>query len=86
MIRAMDLKTYWTQLDKDGRIRMAEECGTTPGHLRNVVYGKPCGETLAMSIDLFTRGEVSCEEMRSDLIVLWSHLRTSSPVSKGIGV
>lgn len=75
----MDLKTYFINLPIPDRVRMAEACETTLGHLRNVAYGKLCGEDLAMNIEMFSAGAVTCEELRPDLADQWAYLRNSRP-------
>ena len=69
----MDLKTYFLSLKADARADLAARCGTTLGHLRNVAYGRVCGESLAINLERESGGLVSCEEMRPD--VDWAFLR-----------
>ena len=75
----MDIRTFYLSLTIDQRDDMARSCGTTPGHLRNVAYGRQPGETLTMDIDRFTNGVVSCEELRPDLADRWAYLRATPP-------
>jgi DNA-binding transcriptional regulator YdaS (Cro superfamily) len=76
----MDLRTLWLSMSFDARQTFAERCGTSFGHLRNVVYGKPCAEKLAIAIDRETQGAIRCEDLRPD--VDWAYLRFN-PVSVG---
>lgn len=69
----MDIKTYWLSLKPRDREAFAERCGTTLGHLRNVAYGRLCGEGLAIAIERESSGAVRCEELRQD--VDWAYLR-----------
>lgn len=46
------LKTHLAPLSKDEREAFANRCGTTLGHLNNVMYGvRPCATDLAVSIE-----------------------------------
>lgn len=73
----MDIRSHYLSLSAHEREAMASACQTTLGHLRNVAYGKACGETLAMNIDRYTAGKVTCEELRPDLAEQWAFLRNS---------
>lgn len=68
-------KTYWLSIPVPDRKRFADHCKTTESHLRNVAYGKTCGEDLAMHIEIATGGQVTCEELRPDLADQWAYLR-----------
>lgn len=49
---AMDLKSFLAPLTPEQREAFARKCGTTPGHLRNVMYGdRPCATDLAVLIE-----------------------------------
>jgi DNA-binding transcriptional regulator YdaS (Cro superfamily) len=62
------LKAYLATLPPQDRIDLAERCGTTMGHLRNVSYGdRPASEGLAAAIERESAGAVKCEEMRPDV-------------------
>lgn len=77
-MRIMELRNYLTSLKENGRrIDFATRCKTSIGHLRNVSYGKLCGEDLAMRIDQESGGLVTVEELRPDLYPQWSYLRHS---------
>lgn len=70
----MDLKTYLSTLTLKERDALADKCGTSAGHLRNVSYGyRSCGESLAIALERESGGSVTCEELRPD--VDWSVLR-----------
>jgi len=63
----MDLKTYLSNLPEPEREPFAKKCGTTAGHLRNVMYGyKPCAPEYAVAIEKETGGAVSRQELRPD--------------------
>ena len=81
IIRRVDLKSYWDRLDIPQRKALAERCGTTFGHLRNVAYGyKPASESLAINLDRETGGQVPCETVRPD--VDWAYLRSRPAVKE----
>jgi hypothetical protein len=69
----MDLKTYYLSMPMRLRDKFATRCETTLGHLRNVAYGRICGEKLAIAIERESNGVVRCESLRPD--VDWSYLR-----------
>lgn len=71
----MDLKTYLSNLSSEAREALAFKCETTYPHMRNVAYGKTCGEDLAMRIEAATGGAVTCEDLRPDLAEQWTYLR-----------
>lgn len=77
----MNLRTFYSKLTVSQREEMVVACDTTVGHLRNVAYGKTCGEALAMKIESFTNGIVTCEELRPDLIEQWAYLRNTPPAA-----
>lgn len=69
----MDLKTYLNTLEISARADFAARCGTSVGHLRNIGYGKICGEKLAVDIERESGRRVVCETLRPD--VDWQFLR-----------
>ena len=71
----MDFKKYLFSLDMADRQLFADRCDTTVGHLRNVAYGRTCGEKLAVDIERESNGAVRCEDLRPD--VEWAYLRAS---------
>lgn len=80
ILRGMkEFKEYFVGLEPGERALLAKRCKTSVGHLRNVAYGKTCGESLAIAIDRESRGTVRCESLRPD--VDWAYLRgTASTV------
>lgn len=77
----MEFRKYFYGLPVDEREAFATSCETTVGHLRNVAYGKTCGEKLAIAIERTSKGTVRCEEMRPD--VDWAYLRNSPAPAAG---
>lgn len=48
----MDIKTFYSPLSIDERDSFATRCGTSRGHLQNVMYGqRPCAPELAVAIE-----------------------------------
>lgn len=72
----MDLKTFLRSLpNDDAREQFAVACETTPGHLRNVCYGKSCGPALAVAIERETGKKVRRWELRAeDWHLIWPEL------------
>jgi DNA-binding transcriptional regulator YdaS (Cro superfamily) len=72
----MDLKTYLASLPEPEREPFAKKCGTTLGHLRNVMYGyKPCAPEYAVAIERLSGGVVTREKLRpSDYWLYWPDL------------
>lgn len=64
----MKLSDYVKALPgEDARKGFAVRCGTTPGHMRNVMYGsKTCGVTLAVAIERETGNAVTRRELCPD--------------------
>lgn len=69
----MQLKDFYLSMTADQRDDFARRCGTTLGQVRNVAYGRNCGEALAISIERESQGVVRCEDLRPD--VDWAYLR-----------
>lgn len=62
------------------RKALAERCGTTEAHMRNVAYGKPCSPELAAAIERETSGQVTRPEMRpADWHKIWPELHAVYP-------
>lgn len=77
----MQLKDFYLSMNAEQREDFAKRCGTTLGQVRNVAYGRNCGEALAISIERESHGAVRCEELRPD--VDWAYLRgTDCPSNK----
>lgn len=72
----MEFKPYFLSIPTAERAAFAARCGTSSAHLRNIAYGKTCGEALAIAIDRESGGQVTAEELRPD--VDWAHLRGKS--------
>jgi len=54
----------------------AAQCGTTGGHLRNVMYGKTCAPALATALEDYSGGRVTRRGMRpDDYADIWPDLR-----------
>lgn len=63
----MDLKPYISNMPEPDRELFAKKCGTTLGHMRNVMYRyKPCAPELAVAIWKESNGAVTREELRPD--------------------
>lgn len=63
----MDLKTYLLNLDVPERDGFAVRCGTTRGHLQNVMNGhRPCAPGLAVAIERESKKKVTRQELRPD--------------------
>ena len=77
-MRCMNLKQHFSGLSPDGRDRFANDCKTTMGHLRNVMYGyRPCSAELASAIERVSGGLVKRQIMRpNDWRDIWPELAT----------
>ena len=69
----MSFKTFYIQMAIEQRQAFAERCETSLGQIRNVAYGRLCGEKLAIAIERESQGAVRCEDLRPD--VDWAYLR-----------
>lgn len=80
----MDLKKFLTTKTMDERERLAIDCGTTWGHLRNVMYGlRPCSPELASALELNTRSAITRQDLRpDDWQRIWPELVKASKRSK----
>ena len=76
----MSLKEFYLSMPIEQRECFAARCGTTLGQLRNVAYGRQCGEALAINIERESLGAVRCEDLRPD--VDWGYLRGTVPVDQ----
>lgn len=71
----MDLKTYLSSMPRSERDAFAVKCDTTPGHMRNVMYGvKSCATDLAVRIERESGGHVTRPELRDDWRDHWPEL------------
>lgn len=74
------LKTYLRALpDEEARADFAASCGTTLGHLRNVMYGiKPANPQVCVAIEQVTHKKVTRRDMRpEDWHLIWPELVTA---------
>jgi len=71
-----ELKRYLRDLaDEEERKAFAVRCGTSLGHMRNVIYGKPCSPELAAAIDVESGATVRRWHMRpADWHRIWPEL------------
>lgn len=71
-----ELKRYLRGLaDDDARKAFAARCGTSLGHMRNVIYGKTCSPELAAAIDTHSGAQVRRWHMRpADWHRIWPEL------------
>lgn len=61
----MELKAYLSPLNTQEREEFAARCGTTRGHLQNVMYGvRPCATDLAVAIERESGNAVRRWELR----------------------
>lgn len=64
---AVDLKTFLSNLGVAEREAVALDCGTTLGHLQNIVYGlRTCSPVLAVALEKATYGAVTRRDLRPD--------------------
>lgn len=58
-----EIKAYLKSLpDEPTREAFAVRCGSTIGHLRNVMYGlRTCAEELAVALERESEGKLPCE-------------------------
>ena len=71
----MELKNYLGQMPTDQRDAFAMRCGTTMGHLRNVMYGyKSCATDLAVCIERESGLLVRRWDLRPDWANHWPEL------------
>ena len=76
----MDLKSYMHEMTPDDRYTFAIACGTTLGHMRNVMYGqKTCATDLAVQIEKNSGKRVTRQELRSDWADHWPELIEVAP-------
>lgn len=72
----MDLKTFLSPMAAQARDEFAVRCGTTRGHLQNVMYGiKSCATDLAVAIERESGHKVNRWDLRpSDWHKHWPEL------------
>lgn len=76
IFRHMDFRTYFFRMTVAARADFARRCNTSSGHLRNIAYGKPCGEDLAICIDRESGGVITVEVLCPG--VDWAYIRGSA--------
>ena len=70
----MELLTFLAGMSLAEREKLASQCDTSVGHLRNIAYGyRTCSVPLASAIKKARGGTVRCERLRAD--VAGAHLR-----------
>ena len=70
----MNLKKYLMALSPTERSEFARRCGTTIGHLSNVMNGhKPCSPELAVAIERESGGDIRGEGLTQKLD--WAYIR-----------
>lgn len=71
----MDLKSYLSPMSPEQRDEFAQRCGTTKGHMQNIMYGmKSCATDLAVSIERESGHQVTRQELREDWASHWPEL------------
>lgn len=71
----MELKEYLQNMTGEEREAFAVKCGTTRGHIQNVMYGyKPCATDLAVAIERESKKAVMRWELRADWANHWPEL------------
>jgi DNA-binding transcriptional regulator YdaS (Cro superfamily) len=72
----MDLKAYFSPLSPEQKQELADKCGTSVGHLRNVANGKTCGPALATALERATDSQVTRKDMRpADCWLIWPDIK-----------
>lgn len=82
----MDLRKYVNSLPgEEARKDFARRCGTSIGHIRNVMYGlKPCSAELAAAIEIESSAAVTRKELLPDRWHrIWPELVDAAGVSPG---
>jgi len=71
------LKKFMAPLSAEERDKFAKRCGTSRGHLQNIMYGKACAPELALLIEKESGGAVRVESLCPN--VEWSYLQNRFP-------
>ena len=67
-MRNYHLVGYLANLANTARDEFAKNCGTTPGYLKQIAYGnRKCNASLAIQIDKYSGGKVSCDSLCPDV-------------------
>lgn len=81
----MDLRAFLRLKTPDARKSFADRCGTSIGHLNNIMYGiKSCATDLAVRIERESEGAVTRPELRSDWANHWPELSPPIPDEAGV--
>lgn len=73
--KRMKLLDYLKGLDKAGMERMAANCRTSVGQLKQVAYGnRPASAVLAVAVERATAGAVTRQDLRDDWADIWPEL------------
>lgn len=60
----MDLKTFLSGMSNDERDDFAQKCGTSRGHLQNIMHRvKTCSGDLAVQVEFHSLAQVTVEEL-----------------------
>jgi len=79
-----ELKAYLSGMSTEEVDEIAIQCGTTGGHLRNVLYGKTCAPVLATALEDISGGLVTRRGMRpDDYADIWPDLREEGEAHHG---
>lgn len=71
----MDLKSFLSPMSHEDRDEFAQRCGTTKGHMQNVMYGlKSCATDLAVNVERESAGVVMRWDLREDWTNHWPEL------------
>lgn len=83
----MHLKIHLSNLDVPARNSLAEQCGTSRGHIQNIAYGyRTCAPALAVSIEKATKGLVTRQELLpEEWPGIWPELLSISQVTSSMG-
>jgi DNA-binding transcriptional regulator YdaS (Cro superfamily) len=77
----MNFHTYLFSLSKEDRVKLADGCKTSVGHLNNVSYGKSASPALSVLIEKMSNGAVTRKSMRpNDWSLIWPELAAKSCV------
>lgn len=75
----MDLKTYLSPMSAEKRDEFAQRCGTTKGHLQNVMYGtKTLDAKTCVLVEAESAAQVTRQELRTDWHDIWPELATTA--------
>eukprot|EP01031_Cornospumella_fuschlensis_P049160 gene49160-biopygen39398 len=76
----MKLLEYIRTMSQEELSAFAERTGSTVGQIKQVAYGRRASAELAIRIDIASCGDVTCEDIRSD--INWAYLRGSDSASQ----